>query len=318
MVALLLSVGATWADSFEDGAAADRRGDYATALRIYQSLAAQGDTKAEFSLGFMYARGEGVTQNYAEAVKWFRLAAEQGNAYAQFTLGFLFDDGQRVAQDYAEAVKWYRLAAAQGNAEAQSNLGRMYALGRGITRDYAEAVKWFRLAAEQGNAKAQSSLGSMYALGQGVAQDYVQAYMWFNLGVASGDVDGVKKRDMAAAEMTPQQITEAQRMTRECQQHNFKGCEVAQSQNQAPKQGSCEQTVEMHGFLSRGQFQCEFRYYAESMLEAAHECTSHMQEAEVRHWLDRGMRLYDFNESKRGHAAMCASLLADFPQILRK
>jgi hypothetical protein len=54
------------------------------------------------------------------------------------------------------------------------------------------------------------------------------------------------------------------------------------------------------------------------MLEAARVCTGKMPEAEVRHWLESGMRLYDFNEGKRGHAAMCASLLADFPKILRK
>jgi hypothetical protein len=49
--------------------------------------------------------------------------------------------------------------------------------------------------------------------------------MWFNLGAASGDVNGVKERDIAAARMTPQQIAVAQKMARECQQRNFKGCD---------------------------------------------------------------------------------------------
>ena len=54
-----------------------------------------------------------------------RLAADQGTAAAQFNLGFMFERGQGVTQNHAEAVKWYRLAADQGYANAQHNLGFM-------------------------------------------------------------------------------------------------------------------------------------------------------------------------------------------------
>jgi TPR repeat protein len=131
---LLLSVGTAWAGPLEDGVAAYQRGDYATALRIYRPLAAQGNASAQSNLGLMYALGRGVAQNYAEAVKWFRLAAAQGDAGAQLTLGFMYDNGQGVTQDYAEAVKWYRLAAAQGLASAQYNLGVTYETGKASRR----------------------------------------------------------------------------------------------------------------------------------------------------------------------------------------
>ena len=64
--------------SYEDGLAAYRRGDYATALRIWRSLADQGDANAQYNLGLMYQKGKGVPQDYKEAVKWYMLAAEQG------------------------------------------------------------------------------------------------------------------------------------------------------------------------------------------------------------------------------------------------
>jgi uncharacterized protein len=98
---------------------------------------------------------------------------------------------------------------------AQYNLGFMYASGQGVPQDYAEAVKWYRLSAAQGDAMAQSNLGVMYVNGQGVPQDYVQAHMWFNLAAAQGNADTVKNHDIAASKMTPAQIAEAQRMTRE-------------------------------------------------------------------------------------------------------
>ena len=55
----------------------------------------------------------------------------------------------------------------------------------------------------------------MYDNGEGVPQDYVTAHMWFNLAAASGNKDAVKARDIVAAQMTPAQIAEAQKLARE-------------------------------------------------------------------------------------------------------
>ena len=157
-----------------------------------------------------YGRGD-----YATAVKLWEPPADHGDAISQTSLGYMYDAGKGVPRDYVKAVKWYRLAAEQGEIMAQNNLGRMYELGHGVPQDYAEAVKWYRLAAERGFGQAQSDLGRMYAFGYGVAQDYVQAHMWFNLAAAEKEVDAVHYRDVVAAKMTPDQIAEAQRLARE-------------------------------------------------------------------------------------------------------
>ncbi len=47
---------------WDEGMAAAKRGDFATA-----KAAEQGDAKAQYKLGFMYGVGQGVTQDYAEA-----------------------------------------------------------------------------------------------------------------------------------------------------------------------------------------------------------------------------------------------------------
>ena len=126
--------------------------------------------------------------------------------------------------DYAAVLRIIRPLAAKGEAWAQFNLGLMYGKGSGVVQDYAEAVKWYRLAAAQGHASAQYNLGGMYGDGQGVPMDYVRAHMWFNLAAVKGDADAVKNRDIAAKNMTPQQMAEAQKLARECQARNFKGC----------------------------------------------------------------------------------------------
>ncbi len=118
---LLIAFMATARADFQDAVAAYKRGDYATALREWRPFAEQADAGAQFNLGLMYSKGQGVPQDYAEAVKWYRLAAEQGYADAQNNLGLKYDLGQGVPQDYVQAHLWYNLAAAQGNELASKN-----------------------------------------------------------------------------------------------------------------------------------------------------------------------------------------------------
>jgi TPR repeat protein len=188
--------------------------DYAEAVKWFRKAADQGDAKAQPNLGFMYDNGRGVPQDYTEAAKWWGLAADQGEAKAQNDLGSMYAKGQGVPQSSAEAVKWYRLAADQGYAGAQFNLGFEYYKGQGVRQDYAEAAKWWRLAADQGYADAQFNLGALYANGEGVPHDVVRAHMWFNLAGAQGNANALKYRDLIARKMTPTQISEAQRLAR--------------------------------------------------------------------------------------------------------
>ncbi len=57
-IGLLLTVGTVWAGPLEDATAANKRGDYATALKTFQSLAAQGNAEAQNNLGELHAKGQ--------------------------------------------------------------------------------------------------------------------------------------------------------------------------------------------------------------------------------------------------------------------
>ena len=76
-------------------------------------LAEQGDAKAQFNLGGMYADGEGV---------WLRKAAEQGDGQAQRILGYRYYNGDGVPIDYILAYVWTYLSAAQGWADAERQM----------------------------------------------------------------------------------------------------------------------------------------------------------------------------------------------------
>jgi TPR repeat protein len=74
---LTLSPEITFA-GIEEGLAAAKKNDFATALEEFQPLAEQGSASAQYYLGTLYLNGTGVTRNAEEAVKWISRSAGQG------------------------------------------------------------------------------------------------------------------------------------------------------------------------------------------------------------------------------------------------
>src|SRR5690606_38659877 len=98
------------AADFKAGLEAYQAGNYAVALSEWRPYAERGDAHAQYNLGLLYSRGEGVPVDYAEAARWYQKAADQGIVAAQFNLGILCAKGQGVAQDHSLALEWYRKA----------------------------------------------------------------------------------------------------------------------------------------------------------------------------------------------------------------
>ena len=129
-------------------------------------------------------------------------------------VAFLFIANVGKGAELSEETKAMVAKAEQGDKYVQWSLGYDYETVRGVPQDIKEAVKWYRKAAEQGYAEAQHDLGMAYYKGQGVLKDTVTAYAWFNVAVANGDEDGSKVRDLVAKDMTPEQIAEAQKLSK--------------------------------------------------------------------------------------------------------
>jgi uncharacterized protein len=79
------------------------------------------------------------------AIRWYRKAADQQQAVAQFSLGRIYANGEGAPHNDAEAAQWYRLAADQGLGGAQFKLGIMYAEGKGVPQDHVLAYMWIEL-----------------------------------------------------------------------------------------------------------------------------------------------------------------------------
>lgn len=81
--------------------------------------------------------------------------------------------------------------------------------------DYATAVRELRPLAEQGNIAAQLFLTTMYEDGRGVLRSYIQAYKWYSLTASKGDLTTIIFRIRIAEQMTPAEIAEAQKLSRD-------------------------------------------------------------------------------------------------------
>lgn len=160
-------------------------------VALLKQEAEQGCAEAQFNLGWLYEKGDGVEQNWKEAVNWYRKAAMQNHSYAEFNLGVCYENGNGVVQDFEEAIDWYHKAAEHGCADAQCNMGWYYMYEKDdITeRDKNEAVKWFKESAKQGCVESQFFLAECYAYGEGVEHNNDEAYNWYYKAAELGHAD---------------------------------------------------------------------------------------------------------------------------------
>ena len=175
-------------EQYESGESYFQSGEYAQAFNCYLIAAQKGHDKAQYKLGFLYAKGKGVQKDFYEAVKWFQSSADQGNPDAQCNLGVCYEYGYGVEPNYAEVIKYYELAANSNNANAQYKLGFCYETGKGVEQNDAEAFKWYKLSARQGLAKAQNNLGIFYYYGRGVELNQAEAVRWYRRAAEQGNV----------------------------------------------------------------------------------------------------------------------------------
>ena len=225
----------------------DSSRDMDAAIRYYRKAVEVENSKAMMMLAILYAVvGADKYRNMKEYRRLMESAAERGEVDAAYWLATDYVSGRdNLPKDDTAAFKWMREAAKDGMGSANEDVGEMYYYGRGTPQNFRLAADSFLKGAEWGDGKAQFILGLMYWNGKGVPQNLVQAHKWLNLAasvgmfhlgeyettadaismaIGSGDwkVDYPYTREKAAALrdrlaglMTPDQLSEAQRLASE-------------------------------------------------------------------------------------------------------
>ena len=228
VVLTICSVKTAAADPLSEAAAAERRDDCATAVPLYQTLAAKGVAAADSRLGYFYEIGYCVKRDWLAAAKRYGKAIDAGDGAAAASLSGIGRNWRFMNGNTPMDPIIYELvekAAKEGSAVAQFSLGVMnYPIGDPSFDENKgnlnEALIWYRRGADQGDTDLQVVLGLAYAEGLGLPQDFVEAHKWYNLAAsrvkyADMRADLMKRRDDLAAKMTAAQIAEAQKLARE-------------------------------------------------------------------------------------------------------
>jgi len=168
------------------GEALGRAGKLAEAATLIRQAADGGYAQAQYTLGTMYAFGDGVPQSKAEARLWYEKAAAQSHPRALFNLGLYYDKGISVAQDRVRALAYYKRSADAGDGEAAFNAGQILFMGDGVPADMADGVRWMERSAALNVGKAQASLGYVYQTGYGVRRNAERALDYYARAEAQG------------------------------------------------------------------------------------------------------------------------------------
>ena len=166
-----------------------------------------------------FDRGEFVT-----ALELYEALANQQEPAATYRLGLMYEQGLGTDQDPMVAASWYQKAQALESPEAIGALADLHLKGVGVIQDFKEALRLNISAAEAGYAPAQYNLAVAYANGVGTFRDPVKAHMWFNIAAASGYANAAQSRDSLASVMAEAEVTRAQQRAKACMDLNLLGC----------------------------------------------------------------------------------------------
>ncbi len=197
------------------------KSDLTQAAEWFTRAAEQGSAEAQFMLGFLHRRGEGVSKDDITAAKFFRKAAEQGYVEAEEVYAQCLEAGIGMTANPKMAIEWYRRAADHGSSGALVHLGKYFSSGRETEPDFAQAFLYYARAAQHGDPEAQYELGLMYYDGRGVARDIEKALKWLSES---------SRRGYLVARRTMMYLPEFLERTSSLPQYNGTGVQVKRSQ----------------------------------------------------------------------------------------
>jgi len=184
---LLLAAGLC-AGEFESAVAEYNAGNYIKSLDTFYALAKEGDPKAQFNVGLIYAEGKGVNRDTYQAKEWYTKAAKQGNTAAQYNLAKLISATAKegMPQTLEQVRYWYEKAVEGGRKEAMNDLALLYLKGTGVKKNILKAFELFKKAALLGDAAAQVNVALLYAWGEALPHDKIKAYQNLKAALMQG------------------------------------------------------------------------------------------------------------------------------------
>ncbi|KRX09491.1 TRAF-like protein [Pseudocohnilembus persalinus] len=112
-------------------------------LALVNSANQLGNPEAKNFLGFIYGKGEGISQNQEKALKFYKQAAEMGNFAALLNLGSYYEGGYGgLEQNFLEAFRLFYKSAKKGYINAMVKVVQLLRSENEVPCDEYLAFKW--------------------------------------------------------------------------------------------------------------------------------------------------------------------------------
>ena len=146
-------------------------------LSTAQLLADHGSTdpRAQFLMGNMYLKGEGVEQDLTRAFWWFHKSAVQNYVNSQHMIGVFYLRGWGRRSNTTEAISWLQKAVDQNCSHSLALLAGIYLKNNLHTRNVSKGLELLQQAAQNGSEIAMTQLGFLYWQGKHVKVDWAKA-----------------------------------------------------------------------------------------------------------------------------------------------
>jgi TPR repeat protein len=107
------------------GKTAYDKGDFKTALRLWEHSANKGIGEAESFVGSLYHAGQGTKKDYKIAMKLYLKSAKQGISRSQLAIGTMYADGHGIKKNNIMARMWFTIAHINKHEQANRYIKRI-------------------------------------------------------------------------------------------------------------------------------------------------------------------------------------------------
>lgn len=173
-----------------DAVDADRRGDYATARRIYRGVCDAGDVRGCTNLAILLDFGRGGPREPQVAEELYTRACFNNSFGACNNLGEMLISNRARTRDPRRARAVFQQACANDFFRACTNLGILRANAVGGPLDLVGARIVYTKACEGGSADGCNNLAELLATGKGGAEDFAAARRRFSESCEGGFAPG--------------------------------------------------------------------------------------------------------------------------------
>ena len=142
-----------------------------------QLLADHGSTDpcAQFLMGNIYLKGEGVKQDLTRAFGWFHQSAIQNYVNSQHMIGVFYLRGWGRRSNTTQAISWLQKAVDQNCSHSLALLASIYLKNNPRTKNVSKGLELLHKAAQNGSEIAMNQLGFLYLQGTHVKVDHGKA-----------------------------------------------------------------------------------------------------------------------------------------------